>query len=88
MQHHLGAENTQCKGAATINMKNLDPTSFPTRTVNTFSVATNLFRGIIINIGQCLRWGTSDSLKLSKWDYVPLVCVRSRLKTIEETHSN
>ena len=39
-------------------------------TVQTFSVTTHLFRGIILNIRKSLRWGTSDSMKLSKWDYV------------------
>ena len=74
MQRHLGAAKyslaTQCYGPATINMKNLDQTSFPNRAVKTFSVATHLFRGIILNIGKSLRWGTSDFIKLSKWDYV------------------
>ena len=36
-------------GPATIYIKNLDYTLFPTRTVKTFSVATHLFRGIILN---------------------------------------
>ena len=34
------------------------------------SVATHLFRGIILNIRKSFRWGTSDSIKLFKWDYV------------------
>ena len=40
------------------------------RTVKTFSVATHLFRGMILNISKSLGWGTSDSMKLSKWYYV------------------
>ena len=67
MQRHIGA---QCKGPATIHIKNLDQTSFPYRAVKTFSVATHLLRGIILNIRECFRWGTSDSRKLSTWDYV------------------
>ena len=51
-------------------MKNLDPTSFPYSAVKTFSVATHHFRGIILNFGINLWWGTSDSMKLSKWDFV------------------
>ena len=43
------------------------------RAVKTFSVATHLFRGIILNIRKSLRWGTSDSMKLSTWDYVKTV---------------
>ena len=56
MQRHLAAAK--------------DQTSFLNRTVKTFSVATYLFRGIILNIRKNLRWGTSDSMKLSTWDYV------------------
>ena len=51
-------------------MKNLDQTSFPNRAVKTFYVATHLFRDIILNMRNSLRWGTSNSMKLSKWDYV------------------
>ena len=61
-------------GPATIYIKNLDQTSFPNRTVITFSVATYLFRGIILNILESLRLATSDSMKHSKWDYVSLSC--------------
>ena len=49
---------------------NFDQTSFPNRADKTFSGATHLFRGIILNIRKSLRWGTSDSMKLYKWDYV------------------
>ena len=74
---HLGAaiasQATKCQGPATINMKNLDQTSFPYRAVKTFSVATHLFRGIILNIGKSLRWGTTNSMKLFKWDYVSFI---------------
>ena len=74
MQRHLGAakysQATQCQGPATINMKNLDQTSLPKRAVKTFSVAIHLFRGILLNIGKFLRWSTSDSMTLFKWDYV------------------
>ena len=42
----------------TIYIKNLDQNSFPNRTVKTFSVATRLFRGILLNIRKSLRWGT------------------------------
>ena len=48
-------------------------TSFPHRTVKTFSFTTHLFRGIILNIRKSLRWGTSISIKLSKWDYVAVL---------------
>ena len=44
--------------------------TFSNSTVKTFSVATHLCRGIILNIRKSLRWGTSDSMKLSQWDYV------------------
>ena len=54
-------------------MKNLNQTSFPNRAVKTFSVATHLFRGIILNIRKSLRWGTSDSMKLSTRDNVDYV---------------
>ena len=75
MQRHLGAEKDnltkQCYGPANIYINNFDQTSYPSnRAVKTFSVATHLFRGIILNIRKSLRWGTSDSMKLSKWDYV------------------
>ena len=52
-------------GPCYYNTKNLDQTSFPNRAVKTF-----LFRGIILKIRKSLRWGTSDSMKLSKWDHV------------------
>ena len=48
----------------------MDQTSFPNRAVKTISVATHLFRGIILNTRKNLRWGTCNSMKLSKWDYV------------------
>ena len=51
-------------------MKNLNQTSFPNRAVKTFSVATHLFRGIILFTRKSLRWGTSDSMKLSTRDNV------------------
>ena len=55
MQRHLGAEKDseaqQCWAPATINMKNLDQTSFPNRAVKTFSVAKHLFRGIKLTFG-------------------------------------
>ena len=74
MQRHLAAEKysyaTQCKGPASIYIKNLYQPLFPNRAVKTFSVATHLFRGIILNIRKSLKWGTSDSMKLSTWDYV------------------
>ena len=40
------------------------------RAVKSFSVATHLFRGIIIKIRKSLRWGTPNSVKISKWHYV------------------
>ena len=83
MQRHLGAAKdskaTQCQGPATIYIKNLDKTSFPNRTVKTFSVATHFFRGIILNISKSLRCGTSDFMKLSKWDYVGGVLNRTKI---------
>ena len=51
-------------------MKNLNQTSFPNRAVKTFSIATHLFRGIILFSRKSLWWGTSDSMKLSTRDYV------------------
>ena len=36
------------------------------------SVDTNLFKGIIIKIRKCLRWGTLDSVKLCEWQYVDI----------------
>ena len=51
-------------------MKNLNHTSFPNRAVKTFSVATHLFRGIILFTRKSLRWGTSDSMKLCTRDNV------------------
>ena len=63
---NLNLTVTQCQCPATIYIKNLDQTSFPNRAVKIFSVATHLFRGI----RKSLRWGTSNSMKLYKWDYV------------------
>ena len=84
MQRHLGAEkdsyDTQCQGPATIYINNLEHTSFPNRTVKKNSVATQLFRGIILNIRKSLRWGASDSMKLSKWDYVVMAQIQKQLK--------
>ena len=57
-------------------MKNLNQTSFPNRAVKTFSVATHLIRGIILFTRKGLRWGTSDSMKLSKWDYVNVLSTK------------
>ena len=51
-------------------MKNLNQTSFPNRAVKKISVATHLFRGIILFTRKSLRWGTSDSMKLSTRDNV------------------
>ena len=87
MQHHLAAGKysyaTQCKGPATIYVKNLDQTSFPNRAVKTFSVATHLFRGIILLTRKSLRWGTSDCMKLSTRDNV--WGLHNRLVRISET---
>ena len=63
----------------TIYIKNLDKTSFPNRAGKIFSIATHLFRGIILNIRKSLRGGTSDSTKLSKWDYVFLIFILIKL---------
>ena len=38
--------------------------------IKSFSVATHLFRGIIITIRKSLRWGTTNPLKLSEWHHV------------------
>ena len=51
-------------------MKNLNQTSFANRAVKTFSVATHLFRGIILFTRKRLRWGTSGPMKLSTRDNV------------------
>ena len=51
-------------------MKNLNQTSFPNRAVKTFSVATHLFRGIILFTRKSLRLGTFDFMKLSTRDNV------------------
>ena len=51
-------------------MKNLNQTSFTNRAVKTFSVAAHLFRGIITFTRKSLRWGTSDSMKISTRDNV------------------
>ena len=52
------------------NIKNLAQTSFPNRAVKTFSVSPHFFRGTILNIRKSFRWGTSDSMKPIKCDYV------------------
>ena len=59
-----------------MNMKNLDQTYFPNRAVKTFSFAIHHVRGIILNIGKSLRWGTYDSTKFFKWDYVLIMIKR------------
>ena len=51
-------------------MKKLNQTSFPNRAVKTFSVATHVFRGIILFTRKSLRWVTSVSMKLSTRDNV------------------
>ena len=83
---HCLLQPYSCEGPATIYIKNLDQTSFSNRDVKTFSVATHLFRGIILNIRRSLRWGTSGSLKLSTWDYVPPVSVVKSTRIFNWSH--
>ena len=63
----------------TIYIKNLDKTSFPNRAGKIFSITTHFFSGIILNIKKSLRGVTSDSMKLSKLDYVFLIFILIKL---------
>ena len=59
-----GVKQTECLGPATIEIeKKLFQASFLKRTITTFSLATHLSRGIILNIRKSLKRGTTASMK-------------------------
>ena len=71
VHRHLAAANesgqsfkqTECQGPASIDIKIVFQASFLKRAITSFSVATHLSRGIILNIRKSLRRGTNNSMK-------------------------
>ena len=71
MQSHLAAaKGRRVLGPFYCQHQDLFLASFLKRAIKSYSVATHLFRGIIVIIRKSLRWGTPDSVKLSEWHYV------------------